>query len=217
MGVRNLRAICPNCGGKIHTQPKGLGHFTWANSWMLVQTGTECQHCGVALSGKVAAGNKAILAEDAGKSWWERETNAPPKHEGTLDLAPGPRLSREQKRATTIDCEIPARTPDEVFAAVEGAVDLLKYKSMAQSVATVLESRERRCLSFETRRGFGNIRKGRSPYSNYRMEAIVQANDDGALLRLRRSGMDWGDKNDATRQFLGAVQTALAESLSLPG
>lgn len=65
MGVMNLRAICPNCGGKIHTQPKGLGHFTWARSWFLVQTGTTCQHCGVALSGKVKADNKAELASEA--------------------------------------------------------------------------------------------------------------------------------------------------------
>jgi hypothetical protein len=73
MGVRNLRAICPNCGGKIHTQPKGLGHFSLSsNSWFLVQTGTECQHCGAALSGKVGPGNKAIAAEDADLSLWER-------------------------------------------------------------------------------------------------------------------------------------------------
>lgn len=86
MGMRSLRAICPNCGGKIHTQPKGLGHFTWANSWMLVQTGSECQHCGVALSGKVAADNKAILAEDAEKTWWERETGTDPTNERRYPL-----------------------------------------------------------------------------------------------------------------------------------
>ena len=74
MGTRNMRAICPNCGGKIHTQPKGLGHLTWANNWFLVQTGTTCQDCGVALSGKVGADNRAILAEDADKSWWDRQT-----------------------------------------------------------------------------------------------------------------------------------------------
>ena len=62
MGVRNLRAVCPKCGGKIATQPRGLGHITWANSWFLVQTGTECQHCGVKLTGKVKAGNRAELA-----------------------------------------------------------------------------------------------------------------------------------------------------------
>lgn len=61
MGVRNLRAICPACGGKIHTQAKGLGHITWANSWFLVQTGTECQWCGVALTGKVKADGRAEL------------------------------------------------------------------------------------------------------------------------------------------------------------
>jgi uncharacterized protein (DUF983 family) len=61
MGVRNLRAVCPNCGGKIHTQPKGLGHITWANSWLLVQTGAECQWCGVALTGKVSGDGRAQL------------------------------------------------------------------------------------------------------------------------------------------------------------
>ncbi len=65
MGVMNLRAICPNCGGKIHTQPKGLGYLTWSRSWFLVQTGTTCQHCGVALSGRVKADNKAELASEA--------------------------------------------------------------------------------------------------------------------------------------------------------
>lgn len=89
MGIRNMRAICPNCGGKIHTQPKGLGNFTWANSWMLVQTGSECQHCGVALSGKVGPGNKAIAAADADKSWWQRT-----KEEAGL-TSPEPRASFE--------------------------------------------------------------------------------------------------------------------------
>jgi ribosomal protein S27AE len=59
VGLRNLRAICPNCGAKIHTQPKGLGHITWANSWVNVQTGKECPFCGVALTGKVGPGNRA--------------------------------------------------------------------------------------------------------------------------------------------------------------
>ena len=62
MGLRNLRAICPNCGGKIATQPKGLGHITWMNSWMFVRTGTECQWCGVKLTGKVDYRNMAELA-----------------------------------------------------------------------------------------------------------------------------------------------------------
>lgn len=65
MGLRNNRAICPNCGGKIHTQPKGLGHITWMNSWFLVETGKECQHCGAALTGKVGPDNRAKLAEGA--------------------------------------------------------------------------------------------------------------------------------------------------------
>lgn len=63
VGVRNLRAICPNCGGKIHTQPKGLGRISlWGNSWFMVQTGTECQHCSQALTGKVKASGEAEAA-----------------------------------------------------------------------------------------------------------------------------------------------------------
>jgi hypothetical protein len=81
MGIRNLRAICPACGGKIHTQPKGLGKVTWANSGPMVETGGECQHCGVALSGKVGVDKKAILAEDAEKSWWDRNTQTGPGDE----------------------------------------------------------------------------------------------------------------------------------------
>mgnify|MGYP003577476606 CR=1 FL=1 len=61
MGVRNLRAICPNCGAKIHTQPKGLGHITWANSWVFAQTGHECPQCGVALTGKITADGRAEM------------------------------------------------------------------------------------------------------------------------------------------------------------
>jgi hypothetical protein len=62
MGLRNLRAICPNCGGKIHTQPKGIGHITWANSWFSVKTGEQCQWCNAKLTGKVNAGGQAELA-----------------------------------------------------------------------------------------------------------------------------------------------------------
>ncbi|OJU80987.1 MAG: hypothetical protein BGO11_21175 [Solirubrobacterales bacterium 70-9] len=39
-----------------------MGHFTWANSWFSVQTGTECPHCHIALTGKVTAGNRAVKA-----------------------------------------------------------------------------------------------------------------------------------------------------------
>jgi len=78
VGVRNLRAICPNCGAKIHTQPKGLGHITWANSWINVQTGKECPSCGVALTGKVKANNRAELA------------NGPVAPQPQVQLAAGP-------------------------------------------------------------------------------------------------------------------------------
>lgn len=63
MGVKNLRAICPNCGGKIHTQPKGfLGSIALAANGPMVKTGTVCQHCGVKLTGKVTLQNYAVLA-----------------------------------------------------------------------------------------------------------------------------------------------------------
>ncbi len=54
---------CPNCGAKIHTQPRGLGHMSlWMNSGVLSQTGKRCPNCGVALTGKVTvSGNRAIL------------------------------------------------------------------------------------------------------------------------------------------------------------
>lgn len=65
MGLVNNRAICPNCGGKIHTQARGLGVLLPIRSGIAVRTGTQCQHCGVTLSGKVGLDNKAILAETA--------------------------------------------------------------------------------------------------------------------------------------------------------
>jgi|GEM_PF-6390994 len=84
MGVRNMRAICPSCGGKIHTQPKGLGHVTIGNSRALAQTGTECPNCGVALSGKVGIDNRAILAADADKGFIQRAK----EEAGLVDAAP---------------------------------------------------------------------------------------------------------------------------------
>ena len=73
MGVRNLRAICPECGGKIRTEAKGLGHFTITSSWFLVKTPPQCPHCGTSLSGKVAASGKAITTADADKPWYQRQ------------------------------------------------------------------------------------------------------------------------------------------------
>jgi len=63
MGLSNKRAICPQCGVKIHTQARGAGHLMLGAKGALVQTGTECQWCGVALSGKVGMDGRAILAE----------------------------------------------------------------------------------------------------------------------------------------------------------
>jgi len=62
MGLRNLRAICPNCGAKIHTQPKGIGRISWVNTWMFTETGQECPYCGVELTGNVLPGQRAELA-----------------------------------------------------------------------------------------------------------------------------------------------------------
>lgn len=84
MGLTNLRAICPNCGSKIHTQGRGLGRFTLGTSGALATTGTECPSCGAALSGKVGVDNKAIAAEDAGKSFMRRAK----EEAGLVDAAP---------------------------------------------------------------------------------------------------------------------------------
>lgn len=65
MGIWNNRAFCPGCGGKIHTQGNGIGVLVPGASGPLTQTGTECQHCGLALSGKVGLNGKAISAEQA--------------------------------------------------------------------------------------------------------------------------------------------------------
>lgn len=87
MGLRSLRATCPNCGGKIQTRPKGLGHLTWANSWVFAQTGTECQHCSVKLTGKITAGGMAVL--DEAKPASPRQPEVPPAGAG---WAPDPAL-----------------------------------------------------------------------------------------------------------------------------
>jgi hypothetical protein len=64
VGLKNLRAICPNCQGKIPTQPKNLlGSLAIAaNGPLMVKTGVECPYCHVALTGKVTLDNHAVLA-----------------------------------------------------------------------------------------------------------------------------------------------------------
>lgn len=58
MGFWNPRAICPNCGAKIHTQPADdLTQILGAR-----RTGTKCPQCGVELTGRVTLDNKATLA-----------------------------------------------------------------------------------------------------------------------------------------------------------
>jgi hypothetical protein len=68
MGFKNMPAICPSYGGKIHTEPKGfLGSIAMevvgANGPML-KTGSTCAHCGAKLTGTVTARNYAVLAVD---------------------------------------------------------------------------------------------------------------------------------------------------------
>lgn len=57
-----MRAICPNCGGKIHTQPKGIFALSPGANGFMVKTGNECEHCGIKLTGKVDYKNRAVLA-----------------------------------------------------------------------------------------------------------------------------------------------------------
>ena len=69
MGFKNMPAICPSCGGKIHTEPEGrLGSIAMevvgANGPML-KTGSTCEHCGAQLTGKVTARNYAVLAVES--------------------------------------------------------------------------------------------------------------------------------------------------------
>lgn len=68
MGFINNRAICPNCGGKIHTQARGLGALIPVRSGVIAKTGTQCQHCGTALTGRVGVDNRAVsVAADEAK------------------------------------------------------------------------------------------------------------------------------------------------------
>jgi hypothetical protein len=54
MGFWSPRAICPGCGGKIHTR---TGLFRQVS-------GKQCQHCGVPLTGKVGVlTNMAVIDE----------------------------------------------------------------------------------------------------------------------------------------------------------
>jgi hypothetical protein len=70
MGFMNPRAICPNCGGKIHTQPNAWGalFFSGVRPTFAVRTGSTCPFCGVALTGKVTITNQAVLAKAPPKS-----------------------------------------------------------------------------------------------------------------------------------------------------
>lgn len=57
MGFWNPRAICPNCGAKIHTQ----GQIVFGP--LTAETGKTCPNCGVALTGRVGVfSNKAKRA-----------------------------------------------------------------------------------------------------------------------------------------------------------
>lgn len=101
MGFMNQRAICPKCGGKIHTQARGIGHLTWMRSGVLVKTGSECQWCGIKLSGKVGFDNKAIAADDprAKKALAKQQAGVIPKQDQFLEIM---ELLREGKKIKAI-------------------------------------------------------------------------------------------------------------------
>lgn len=65
MGILHPRVRCPNCGGKIHTyrdysvvgtDAQPLGGLS------LTKTGTQCQLCGVPLTGRVIGKSRAEIA-----------------------------------------------------------------------------------------------------------------------------------------------------------
>jgi DNA-directed RNA polymerase subunit RPC12/RpoP len=59
------RVYCPNCGGKIHAKGGWPGGLTKS-------TGKQCQHCGIALTGKVKwPTNVAIPANDPNPSMFD--------------------------------------------------------------------------------------------------------------------------------------------------
>ncbi|MEV4670960.1 hypothetical protein AB0K34_04835 [Actinomadura sp. NPDC049382] len=72
----NNRAFCPACGGKIHTRARGAAGVLPFRSGMLVQTGTRCQHCGEALTGKVGMDNVAISVAAAEAKQQARQQRA---------------------------------------------------------------------------------------------------------------------------------------------
>ncbi len=85
MGFKTNRAICPSCGGKIHTQARGIAALGVGISGPLVRTGTSCQWCGIALSGRVGVDNKAIAADDP--RILAKQENQEAKQEARDDLA----------------------------------------------------------------------------------------------------------------------------------
>ena len=105
MGLLNIRARCPKCGGLIHTQPTALGSLTWMrNGPLLVTTGKECQWCGVALTGKVDWQNRAILADDPDQGTAKRVPKRIRQEQKNNDdgrRSKGGRQSRSTKKPVT--------------------------------------------------------------------------------------------------------------------
>lgn len=110
MGLLNQRATCPNCGGKLHTRPRGLGYFTWMRSGPLVKTGTQCQWCGVALTGKVGWDNHAVVAGPAGAMDFEPSER---EHAIAIAEARGPQLAELRDPLAPLP-ELPPETVLEV-------------------------------------------------------------------------------------------------------
>lgn len=69
--------------------------MTWSNSRALVETASQCEHCGVALSGKVGLDNKAIAVADRDKGFFQRV-----KEEAGVTDGPPDEMDAELARRT---------------------------------------------------------------------------------------------------------------------
>lgn len=95
MGFWNPRAICPNCGAKIHTQSH--------------RTGTECPECHVALTGKMEfLGMKAKLDTSRSEGKGYEETADRPIRDSGDRLEQLERLMRLRDGGLITDAELEA-------------------------------------------------------------------------------------------------------------
>jgi hypothetical protein len=139
MGVLNPRAICPNCGAKIHTQQS-----IWPGS---KRTGTECPHCGVKLSGRVGAlDNKAVLAGQ--QSGAEQVTALIGK-----GISAGGRAvkDRRDRRDQAAEAEAEVRGASAVI--VQPTKKTLRLSVALRSAASGLDEKEKKALAREINAG----------------------------------------------------------------